>query len=154
MADKKRLIRLTSRALGEPARVRVYVYDDLHHLQADAVAFGGDESNWGAAGVTHAWVDGDKRTQLATVRLWRGQIGTEVIVHEMHHATTALYGATLPDQIDRVAVMNHYNEPFAYLHGELVRKLVDRLHALGYYDAELASANSRAHSESHPKESK
>ena len=79
----KRLIRLTSRALGDPVSVRVYVYDDLEH-----------------------------------------------------HASTALYGATLPDTVDRLEVLTHVNEPFAYLHGELVRKLVDRLYALGYYDTE------------------
>lgn len=131
----KRLIRLTSSALGEPSRVRVYVYDDLDHMQRDAIAFSGDEGNAGAAAVTHAWTDDESRTNLITMRLCRGRLGTEVIAHEMHHASTALYGATLPDKVDRVEVLNHHNEPFAYLHGELVRKLVDRLYALGYYES-------------------
>ena len=130
----KRLIRLTSRALGDPVSVRVYVYDDLEHLRRDACAFSGDQANANALGVTHAWTDEEQRAALCTIRLWRERIGTEVVVHEMHHASTALYGATLPDTVDRLEVLNHVNEPFAYLHGELVRKLVDRLYALGYYD--------------------
>jgi hypothetical protein len=129
----KRLIRLTSRALGEPVGVRVYVYDDLAHMRRDAMAFSGDASNENAAAVTHAWVDSEGRAGLITMRLWRKALGTEVIAHEMHHVSTALYGATLPDKVDRAEVLNHHNEPFAYLHGELVRRLVDRLYALGYY---------------------
>lgn len=129
----KRLIRITSRALGEPVTVRVYVYRDLLHMRQDAIAFSGDRSNDDAAAVTHAWTDDAGRAGLITMRLWRGALGTEVVTHEMHHASTALYGATLPDKIDRAEVLNHFNEPFAYLHGDLVRRLVDRLYALGYY---------------------
>lgn len=129
----KRLIRLSSRALDEPCRVRVYVYDDLDHMRRDAIAFNGDESNSDAMAVTQSWTDEHGRTSLITMRLWRGCIGTEVVTHEMNHASTALYGATLPDKVDRVEVFNHYNEPFAFLHGELTRKLVDRLYVLGYY---------------------
>lgn len=128
----KRLIRLTSHALGEPARVRVYVYDDLDHMRRDGEAFNGERLQ-DAIGVTHAWTDQDGRAGLVTVRLWRGRLSTEVIVHEMHHASTALYGATLPDKVDRTEVLTHFNEPFAHLHGQLVAKLVGRLYALGYY---------------------
>lgn len=132
----KRLIRLSSRALGHQARVRVYVYDDADQMRRDAAAFGGDQRNLDpeVLGVTHAWTDEDGRAALVSVRLWRGRLTTSVITHEMHHATTALYGATLPDHIDRVAHLNHHNEPFAHLHGQLVAKLVNRLHELGYYD--------------------
>jgi hypothetical protein len=130
----KRLIRLSSRALGDPCHVRVYVYDDLEHMRRDAVAFTGDQENADAMAVTHRWHDEQGRTSLITMRLWRGCLGTEVVTHEMSHASTALYGATLPDKVDRDEVFTHYNEPFAYLHGELTRRLVDRLYALGYYD--------------------
>ena len=133
----KRLIRLSSRALGVVSRVRVYVYDDAERMRRDAVSFAGNQDNADpdVEGFTHAWTDRDERAGLVTVRLWRGRLGTEAVVHEMHHATTALYGATLPDSVDRREVLNHFNEPFAYLHGGLTRKLVDRLYALGYYDA-------------------
>ena len=50
----------------------------------------------------------------------------------MHHASTALYGATLPDQVNPREVLSHVNEPAAYLHGQLVSRLVARLFALGY----------------------
>ena len=135
----KRLIRLSSRALGHPVRVRVYVYDDIEHMRREADAFNGRHGfNREAIGVTHAWTDRDERARLITVRLWRERLGTEVVVHELHHATTALYGASLPDQIDRREHFNHFNEPFAHLHGQLVAKLVDRLYELGYYARKAA----------------
>ena len=135
MDDGKRLIRITSHALGVPSRVRVYVYDDPDRMRRDAANFSGDQSNLEPSirGVTHAWTDDQDRAGLVTMRLWRGALGTEVITHEMHHATTALYGATLPDVIDRAEHYTHHNEPHAYLHGEMASRLVNRLYALGYY---------------------
>lgn len=132
----KRLIRLSSRALGHPVRMRVYVYDDASCMRRDAVAFNGNTSNADpeVIGVTQAWTDQDGRAALVTMRLARQHLTTEVVVHEVHHATTALYGATLPDTINRVDYLHHYNEPYAHLHGQLVAKLVNRLHELGYYD--------------------
>lgn len=131
----KRLIRLSSRALGNESRVRVYVYDDADQMRRDAVRFSGDEDNADprVQGVTHAWTDEDGRAALVTVRLSRAHLSTEHVVHEMHHASTALYGAGVPDEASAREHLTHFNEPFAYLHGQLVAKLVDRLHALGYY---------------------
>lgn len=134
----KRLIRLTSTALGKPARVRVYVYDDPDQMRRDGAAFAGDQSNLDprVAGITHAWTDDDGRAGIVTLRLCRHYLSTEVVAHEMHHAVTALYGATLPDHIPARAVLTHTNEPFAHLYGELLDRLVRRLYALGYYESD------------------
>lgn len=127
----KRLIRISSRALGEPVHVRVYVYDHLDHLRRDAEAFSPNVDMSNAAGCCQAWVDPDTgRPIKPLVRLHCAHLGTEVITHEMHHATTALYGTHIGTEDP---LLTHYNEPFAYLHGEMCRKLVDRLYALGYY---------------------
>lgn len=131
----KRLIRLSSRALGDLVRVRVYIYDDADEMRRAAAAFTGDLGclDPEAQGFTQAWTTTDGRAGLCTMRLARDHLGVEVITHEMHHATAALYGATLPDTINAREILSHFNEPFAYLHGELVRKLCSRLYSLGYY---------------------
>ena len=115
--------------------MRVYVYDDPERMRREAAAFNGDPSNLDpeVQGVTHAWTDDDGRAALVTVRLHRGHLDLETVAHEMHHASTALYGATLPGQVNTREVLSHVNEPAAYLHGQLVSRLVDRLVALGYY---------------------
>lgn len=73
---------------------------------------------------------------LATpiIRLVKGRLSTQVVSHEMHHAATALYGASLPDDAQLADHLTHHNEPFAHLYSDLLRALVDRLYALGYYD--------------------
>lgn len=134
MSNGKQLIRLTSRALGSLSRVRVYVYEDGDRMRADATAFSGCQHETDVLGVTHAWTDDKGRAALVTMRLIRGHLSTEILSHEMHHASTALYGATLPDSVDRAEHFTHFNEPHAYLHGQLLAKLVDRLYVLGYYE--------------------
>lgn len=130
----KRLIRVTSSALGVPTRLRVYVYDDANQMRRDAAAFAGDLANLDprVRGVTQAWTDDTGRAGVVLVRLCREYLDTEVIVHELHHASTALFGATLPDDVARGEVLTHTNEPWAHLHGQLVARLAARLDALGY----------------------
>lgn len=125
----KRLIRISSRALGNPVHVRVYIYDDLDHLRRDAAAFSGNDQG-DAVGVTQAWWDNNDRPHKVLIRLWRERLGTAVITHEIHHASTALYGTHIGDQDPQ---LDNANEPFAYLHSDLCHRLVDRLYALGYY---------------------
>jgi hypothetical protein len=132
-----RRIRVTSSALGFPATVTVWVYPDLDALSRATSRFNG---NWYAGTDTRAvtqlltWTRDDGTVDPhPIVRLIEGHLGTEVLVHEMHHATLAIYGATLKPNARAGAHLTHYNEPLAYLHGELVRRLVDRLYAHGYY---------------------
>ena len=132
----KRLIRISSRALGEPVHVRVYVYDDLGHLRRDMTAFSGnaDDDDNRTLGATQAWSDSETGlVAKVLVRLHRGHLGTQIITHELHHASTALYGAHVGDGDPQ---LNHANEPFAHLHSDLCHRLVGRLCALGYYDRE------------------
>lgn len=130
-----RLIRVSSRVLGERQWVRVYVYDDLSEMREAAARFsvsGGSFDD--AAGVTHLYSNADGTEVLPIIRLHRGHLGTEVISHEMVHAASAIYGATLGPHARARAHFTHYCEPFAYLYGELLKRLVRALHEHGYYD--------------------
>lgn len=127
------LIRLSSRALGRPARVRVYVYDRLDDMREAAERFNGND-NSDALGVTQAYYSADGTHCLPIVRLARGHLGTQIVSHEMHHAATALYGVSVGEHARARTHLNHFNEPFAHLYSDLLRRLVDRLYALGYYD--------------------
>ncbi len=114
--------------------VTVWVYPTREAMIAAAHRYNGLEHDDDTGGVTQCTTDNEGRVGSVLIRLHEGNLGTEVVCHEMHHAATALYGATLDDQIDRREVMNHYNEPFAYLYSDLLSRLVRRLYALGYYD--------------------
>lgn len=129
-----RTITVSARIAGDRETVRVIVYDTRDEMIAAAQRYNGNTLEPDCIGVTQARVDEHDRTVGAIVRLWREQLGARVVSHEMHHAVTALYGAHVPDRLSRRAHLNHYNEPFAYLYSDLLARLVDRLHALGYYD--------------------
>lgn len=129
-----RTITVSARIAGDREAVRVIVYDTRDEMIAAAQRYNGDTFEPDIIGVTQARVDERRRTVGVIIRLWRECLGTRVVSHEMHHAVTALYGAHVPDRLSRRAHLNHYNEPFAYLYSDLLARLVDRLHALGYYD--------------------
>lgn len=128
-----RRIRVSSRALGPRLWVTVKVYDTAEEMRAAGEAYNGTPVPE-AVGLTQAVCDLDGRTTALTVRLVRGRLSTQVVVHEMHHAATAWYGALVGDRVSRVAHLNHHNEPFAHLQSDLTQRLVDRLYAYGYYD--------------------
>lgn len=126
---------VTSWALGEPTRVHVVIHHTLDAMRRAADAFAGTPGQHAEAlGVTHAWTDDTGRAGKVLVRLVCDYLGTRIVSHEMHHATTALYGARLGERISRAAHLNHHNEEFAYLYSDLLGDLVERLHARGYYD--------------------
>lgn len=128
-----RTIVVSSRALGPRLRVTVLLYDDLTELRRAANLYNGiDHSD--SLGVTQRTEDETGRTVSVLIRMVRGHLGTRIVSHEMHHAATALYGATLPDQIDPRDHLHHANEEFAHFYSDLLHRLVDRLYALGYYD--------------------
>lgn len=124
-----RLIRLTA-LTGH--KVRVYVYDTAEEMRQAGQRFNGNNQD-GAIGITQTYAR-NNRTSLVIVRLCREHLGTRVVMHEIHHAATAIYGAALGNRISSEAHFNHYNEPAAHLFSELAGKLVDRLYALGYYN--------------------
>lgn len=127
-----RTITVSSRALGPRLSVTVKVYDTLDEMRAAGTAYNGTPLD-DAVGLTQVSADQTGRAHTVIVRLARGHLGTQVVVHELHHASAALYGATVGDRIASRAHLNHYNEPHAHLHSDLVHRLVDRLYALGYY---------------------
>lgn len=128
-----RLIRVSSRALGPRLFVNVKVYDTVPEMRAAGNAYNGVDHGE-SLGMCQATADQEGRVGVVTVRLVRGHLGTGIVVHEMHHASTALYGSLVGARVSRRAHLNHHNEPFAYLYSDLTSSLVDRLHALGYYD--------------------
>lgn len=126
----RRLIRVSSRALGERVGVRVYVYDDVEHLRRDMESFNGSDPS-GTIACCQAWTWGSDIRVL--IRLAVGHLGTRVVAHEMHHAAAALYGAHVGARLT-TGVLTHWNEPFAHLFSDLLASLADRLWAFGYYD--------------------
>jgi len=115
--------------------VTVKVYDTADEMRAAGKRYNGTFSP-DALGLTQVEVDETGRATAVTVRLVRGHLGTQVVVHEMHHASSTLYGATVADTVSSHEHLNHYNEPFAHLCSDLTVRLVDRLYALGYYGAD------------------
>jgi len=112
--------------------VWVHVYDSVEAMRRAARDFNGSDCA-SALGVTQAWADEEGRATAVVVRLARGHLGTQVVTHEMHHASTALYGAAVGNRVSRAAHLNHYNEAFAHLFSDLCHGLVSRLYALGFY---------------------
>lgn len=129
-----RLIRVSSRALGDRVWVRVYVYDSLEEMRAAATAFNGTENDT-AVGVTQAYFDEHDTSCLPIVRLARPRLGTTVVSHEMHHASAALYGVTVGKSARARPHLTHHNEPFAHLFSDLFGSLVKALYRHGYYDS-------------------
>lgn len=127
-----RVITVSSRALGDRVKVTCYVYDTLAEMRRAADSYNGTD-NTDTLGVTQARTNEEGRAVSVLIRLAHGHLGTQIVVHEIHHAATALYGATLPDKVDRLDHFTHCNEPFAHLQSDLTCRLVDRLYALGYY---------------------
>ena len=128
-----RRIRVSSRALGEPRRCIVHVYDTLDEMCAAGTRFNGNDLT-GSAGITQSYHGENDRTNVPIVRLYRRRLGIRVISHEMHHAATAIYGSTQPDDVSVSAILTHHNEPFAYLYSDLLAHLVVSLYRFGYYE--------------------
>lgn len=130
-----RAIKLSSRALGKRDHLTVRIYDTVEELRTAATRFNGhtsDEDN-ATLGVTQLARNEDWSRVWVTVRLARGYLSTQIVAHELHHATAAIYGASLGKRIDTRAHLNHHNEPFAHLFSDFMHHLVDRMYALGYY---------------------
>lgn len=128
--------RVASSALGHRDEVHVFLYATLDEMRTASQAFN-DEPVPDAMGITQAWTDEDGRTGAVLIRLTRGHLNTEIVVHEVHHASTALYGSRVGDRISRRVHLNHFNEPFAHLHGELTARVVDHLYRLGCYNPKV-----------------
>jgi len=125
-------IRVSSRALGPRLFVTVLVYEDVDSMRRAATAYNGADHHQ-TLGVTQVISDRSGRARSVLIRLVRGHLGTQIVTHEMHHASTALYGAEVGDRISRATHLNHYNEPFAHLHSDLTHHLVDCLYRRGFY---------------------
>ena len=128
-----RLIRVSSRALGEPRRCIVRVYDTCTEMCEAGTRFSGNDLA-NSAGITQAYLDADKRVTVPVVRLARGRLTTQVVSHELHHAATAIYASTLAPDTLAVDVLTHHNEAFAHLFSDLLARVAASLYRFGYYD--------------------
>jgi hypothetical protein len=128
-----RTIRLSSRALGDLRRCIVHVYDTADEMCAAGARFNGNDLT-GSAGITQSYHNANDRTAVPIVRLYRRMLGIRVVSHEMHHAATAIYGSTVPDDALARDVLTHHDEPFAYLYSDLLAHLVVSLYRFGYYE--------------------
>ena len=111
---------VSDRLHEERVTAHVRVYATRAELHAAAHGFNGNAHDDDTRAVTQAYANRDDTWVLPIVRVHLDVDGTvplEVLVHEMHHASTAIYG-TLPRSL--VDPLTHYNEPFAYLHSNLV----------------------------------
>lgn len=111
---------VSDRLHEERVTAHVRVYATRAELHAAAHEFNGNAHDDDTRAVTQAYANRDDTWVLPIVRVHLDDDGTvplEVLVHEMHHASTAIYG-TLPRSL--AEPLTHYNEPFAYLHSNLV----------------------------------
>ena len=122
VARRPRLIRVSSRALGERRTLRCYVYPTLAEMIAAADRFnGGDHA--GAWAVTQAWTDDEGRARVVVLRLAETHLSAEVVAHELHHVAAALYGSIVDSDCSVRDHLHHANEPFAYLFSDLFIRL-------------------------------
>lgn len=138
-----RLIRVSTRRTGERRTVRVWIYDTLEELRDAAQRFNPNtEPGWfdDALGVCQTYDVADAEgvvrldpTAPMIVRLFRGELGVGVVSHELNHAATHIYGATLTPDVRAVDVLHNANETLAHLQSDLTRRLISRLWDLGYY---------------------
>lgn len=126
-----RLIRISSRALGEQARVHVLVYPTLEEMRAAGQRFTGNEHP-DTTGMCQAYCDADQVITLPVIRLAQGHLGVNIVAHEVHHAATALYGASL-HRSGELADLSNANESFAHLYSDLLTHLVDALYRRGLW---------------------
>ena len=78
VVNRKRIV-VSSRALGFRVKVPFYIYDDVEELRTAARRFSGGEIDDDCIGVCQAYVFDDGYVSGVLVRLWREQIGTQVV---------------------------------------------------------------------------
>lgn len=130
---------ISSRATGHKRTVKVHVHDSLDEMVRAGETYRRGEDFSGAYGICHGMPDDRPGNLTAVVRYTTGYLGSAVVVHELVHAAQAIYrrDVVLPHPQSRAEV--HFfaaNEVFAHLVGDLVGKVVNKLHSLGCYAGE------------------
>lgn len=127
------------RVYSDSHEVTVWIYPTREAMLTAATRYTGEVFPANLGGCCQQTHDENGLTYTILVRLSADNLALDVVCHEMHHAATALYGSTLPEDTTAREVLTHANEPFAYLYSNLLSRLVRRLYALGYYDATTRS---------------
>lgn len=122
--------------------MRVYVYDELQAMRDAAARYSANGETFdGCMGVCQTfWVTDDAGVVVykspIIVRLWRGELGTTVVTHELSHAACEVYARSIDLASPAGEHMHNANEVLAHLHSDLNASLIRRLYALGYYGTE------------------
>jgi hypothetical protein len=141
-------ITVSTRVTGCKRTVRVLVYDSLDELRTDAdrhrrTVEGRDEPGYfgEALAVAHSFEtfryadDGSevRGTAAGMIRYWRGRLGTSVVVHEVVHIASGIYRQDWQPGYGAAHEDMENEEVLCHLVGDLTRRIVDRLHARGFY---------------------
>lgn len=139
---------VSTRVSGRKRTVRVLVYDTLADLRAAAdrhrrLVEGEDEPGYfsHALAVAHSFEtyrfaeDGTevRGAPAGIIRYWRGRLGTSVVVHEAVHIAAGIYRQDWAPEHGPVDEDMDNEEILCHLVDDLARRIVDRLHAHGFY---------------------
>lgn len=136
---------VSTRQSGRRRVVRVKVYDDLERLRRDANRYDSSVSitiaptgrytgTWAsdALAVAHSRAEPDS-PYAGMIRLWRGRLGTSVVVHEVAHIASGLYRLDHEGEHGPVHANIDNEEVLCYLIGDLTALIVDKLYDYGCY---------------------
>lgn len=106
---------------GVHALVQVIVYPSRWSMLDAAYRFNGAENPADTSAVTQYMEIGGEPWPI--IRFAAERLTTEIVAHELHHATTCLYARAAEKQGWGIEVLHHANEPFAYLYGHMFTML-------------------------------
>lgn len=136
---------ISTRWSGRLRIVKVRIYDNIKQMRLDAERFGcnyvSDDPGCfsQALGVAHKWEGGSFTSNggfvtdpvVGLIRLYRGEMGSRVITHEVTHLAVWIYHIDCTTRIGDPFENIENEEVMCYLVGDLVGKLVDRLYKYG-----------------------
>lgn len=129
------LIRISSRATGRRRHVRVMIYNTIEEMRDAAHRWSPTEDLSKGGGYCQTYLDDNDRATTVIIRLARTHLTTEIVGHEIHHASTAIYASECVSDDDKALEhLHHWNETYAYLHSDLESRLTERLWAHGYFN--------------------
>lgn len=125
--------RVKSTVLGPERVIDVFVYQTRGWMRRVCHEKSGDPHDLAAEAATHAYVsESDPRDVYARVYLCVPALRVDILAHELHHATLAIYGASLDPQTLATDVLTNHNEDLAYLFSDTFDAVLEALTGGGY----------------------
>lgn len=115
-----------------PGMIQVLLYEHQAQMLDAANRYNGNDLDPQCRGVTQL-MQFDSAPSFAIVRLYRDYATPTVVLHELHHAVTALYGETVPSDAPMSDILTHFNEPFAHAYSDVVESVSSWLARLGVW---------------------